>query len=171
MAARSPGKSPLQGSQRLGNANLSDAQGWGKETTKTVYSRDHLKNDPLLKTLQGKITVDFDYKPWQRTSGNPSFSALKKATKNKTKKEQPYGRESSCIVRPFSGPKSGRTVSSAKSLPFQAGMFTVGRRPVSAETTKSACSSICAHPWNKKPRVVDDAEERRRQNAISIMKV
>ena len=174
MAATSPGKTARR-QRRHQNAGHSDAQSWGKEIAKTVYSSDHLKNDPLLKTLQGKITVEFDYKPWQRTSGvgvNTSQSSHKKSVPSKTRYKQPNRRKLSSAVKPSSRPVSGRTVSSIKSfVPLQSGMVTGGIRPFSAETAKSACSSTCVHPWNKKPPVVDDAEEQRKQNAISIMKV
>lgn len=168
MAETSPGRSKHK-FQKAGNL---DVQGSGKKMSNKMYSRDHLKNDPLLKTLEGKITVDFDYKPWQRTSANqdPSSSALKKGLISNARHKQPMKRDLSSAVKPLSRPISGHTVSLTKGLPIPTGMV-VGGRPFSSQTSKSACSSTCAHPWNKKPPVVDNAEQQRKQNAISIMKV
>ena len=141
--------------QRSEQSALSSSRGWGKEAAQRLNTKDQFKNDPLLRTLEGKIAVNFgDYKPWQRTT----LSRLPKD--GQTRRRSP------------SRPLSGLTTVSVGSGPGFAREETmkIGPRPFSAATS-TACSTVCNHPWTKKPQVVDDAEERRKQNVLSILKV
>ncbi|KAJ7376669.1 hypothetical protein OS493_033551 [Desmophyllum pertusum] len=44
-------------------------------------------------------------------------------------------------------------------------------RTLEVQATSTACSTVCNHPWTKKPQIVDDAEERRKLNVLSILKI
>ena len=140
-------------SQKNGQTTLS--RGWGKQAAQRLDTKDQFKNDPLLKTLEGKIAVNFgDYKPWQRT------------TQSRFQNEGQTRRKSAS--RPF----SGQTVVSLGSAPgfSREKTIKIGPRPFSAATS-TACSTVCNHPWTKKPPVVDDAEEKKKENVLSILKV
>ena len=51
--------------QRNEHNALSSSRGWGKQAAQRLNTKDQFKNDPLLRTLEGKIAVNFgDYKPW-----------------------------------------------------------------------------------------------------------
>ena len=141
--------------QRNEQNALSSSHGWGKQAAQRLNTKDQFKNDPLLRTLEGRIAVNFgDYKPWQRTT-------LSRFPKD----AQPRRRSPS---RPLSG-LTTVSVGSGPGLPRQESMI-MGSRPFSAATS-AACSTVCNHPWNKKPQPVDDVEERRKQNVLSILKV
>lgn len=142
-------------SQRNERNAPSSTHGWGKQAAQRLKTKDQFKNDPLLRTLEGRIAVDFgDYKPWQRTT-------LSKFPKDaQTRRRSPS--------RPLSG-LTTVSVGSGPGLPGQESMK-MGPRPFSAATS-TACSTICNHPWTKKPPPLDDAEERRKQNVLSILKV
>lgn len=140
-------------SQKSGQTTLS--RGWGKQAAQRLDTKDQFKNDPLLKTLEGKIAVNFgDYKPWQRT------------TQSRFQNEGQTRRKSA------SRPLSGQTVVSLGSAPgfSREKTIKIGPRPFSAATS-TACSTVCNHPWTKKPPVVDDAEEKKKENVLSILKV
>lgn len=140
-------------SQKSGQTTLS--RGWGKQAAQRLDTKDQFKNDPLLKTLEGKIAVNFgDYKPWQRT------------TQSRFQNEEQTRRKSAS--RPF----SGQTVVSLGSAPgfSREKTIKIGPRPFSAATS-TACSTVCNHPWTKKPPVVDDAEEKKKENVLSILKI
>ena len=141
---------------RVEQDSLSSSRGWGKQAAQRLSTNYQLKNDPLLRTLEGKISVNFrDYKPWQRTS------TVAKATKEiQVKRRTPS--------RPVSGLTTASSVSGPRFAKEESVKATV--RPFSAATS-TACSTICNHPWTKKPQPVDDAKERRRQNVLSILKV
>jgi len=141
-------------SQRTEQNTLSSSRGWGKQAAQRLNTKDQFKNDPLLRTLEGKIAVNFgDYKPWQRTS------LTKLPKESQVKKRSP------------SRPVSGITTVSVGSGPgFAREESKIPARPFSAATS-TACSTVCNHPWTKKPPPVDDAEEKRRQNALSILKI
>ena len=140
--------------QRNENA-LSSSRGWGKQAAQRLNTKDQFKNDPLLRTLEGRIAVNFgDYKPWQRTT----LSRFPKDAQ--TRRRSPS--------RPLSG-LTTVSVGSGPGLPRQES-FKVAPRPFSAATS-TACSTVCNHPWTKKPPPVDDVEERRKQNVLSILKV
>ena len=134
---------------------LSSSRGWGKQAAQRLNTKDQFKNDPLLRTLEGRIAVNFgDYKPWQRTT-------LSRFPKDgQTRRRSPS--------RPLSG-LTTVSVGSGPGLPRQES-FKVAPRPFSAATS-TACSTVCNHPWTKKPQPVDDVEERRKQNVLSILKV
>jgi len=141
-------------SQRTEQNTLPSSRGWGKQAAQRLNTKDQFKNDPLLRTLEGKIAVNFgDYKPWQRTS------LTKLPKESQVKKRSP------------SRPVSGITTVSVGSGPgFAREESKIPARPFSAATS-TACSTVCNHPWTKKPPPVDDAEEKRRQNALSILKI
>ena len=141
-------------SQRTEQNTLPSSRGWGKQAAQRLNTKDQFKNDPLLRTLEGKIAVNFgDYKPWQRTS------LTKLPKESQVKKRSP------------SRPVSGITTVSVGSGPgFAREESKIPARPFSAATS-TACSTVCNHPWTKKPPPVDDAEEKRRQNVLSILKV
>ncbi|KAL9975415.1 hypothetical protein ACROYT_G012576 [Oculina patagonica] len=148
-------RSTMTDNQRTEHNALSSSRGWGKQAAQRLNTKDQFKNDPLLRTLEGKIAVNFgDYKPWQRTT----LSRF-------PKEEQPRKRTSS-------RPLSGLTTVSVGSGPFltREESMKIGARPFSAATS-TACSTVCNHPWTKKPQPVDDAEERRKQNVLSILKI
>ena len=140
-------------------SSLSSSRGWGKEAAKRLNTKDQFKNDPLLRTLEGKIAVDFgDYKPWQRTT-------IPK-----------YLKETQFKKRITSRPVSGRTSASAGStlVVSKENTVKVGPRPYSAAysaAASTACSSVCNHPWTKRPLEIDGSEERRKQTVLSILKV
>lgn len=141
--------------QRNEHNALSSSRGWGKQAAQRLNTKDQFKNDPLLRTLEGRIAVNFgDYKPWQRT------------TLSRFPKEAQIRRRSP------SRPTSGLTTVSVGSGPGLARQesMKIGPRPFSAATS-TACSTVCNHPWTKKPQPVDDVEERRKQNVLSILKV
>lgn len=141
--------------QRAEQNSLSSSRGWGKQAAQRLNTKDQFKNDPLLRTLEGKIAVDFgDYKPWQRTT-------LSK-----------FPRESTGKKRSSSRPVSRLTTVSVGSGPAftREGTMKMPGRPFSAATS-TACSTVCNHPWTKKPPPVDNAEEKRKQNLLSILKV
>ena len=141
--------------QRIENNTLSSSRGWGKQAAQRLNTKDQFKNDPLLRTLEGRIAVNFgDYKPWQRTT----LSRFPKDAQ--TRRRSPS--------RPLSG-LTTVSVGSGPGLPRQES-FKIGPRPFSAATS-TACSTVCNHPWTKKPQPVDDVEERRKQNVLSILKV
>lgn len=141
-------------SQRTEQNTLPSSRGWGKQAAQRLNTKDQFKNDPLLRTLEGKIAVNFgDYKPWQRTS------LTKLPKESQVKKRSP------------SRPVSGITTVSVGSGPgFAREESKIPARPFSAATS-TACSTVCNHPWTKKPPPVDDAEEKRRQNVLSILKI
>ncbi|XP_074615794.1 uncharacterized protein C20orf96-like isoform X1 [Acropora palmata] len=141
---------------RIEQDSISSSRGWGKQAAQRLTTNYQLKNDPLLRTLEGKISVNFrDYKPWQRTS------TMAKATKEtQVKRRTPS--------RPISGLTTASSVSGPRFAREESMKPTV--RPFSAATS-TACSTICNHPWTKKPQPVDDAKERRRQNVLSILKI
>lgn len=142
-------------SERNERNALSSSRGWGKQAAQRLNTKDQFKNDPLLRTLEGRIAVNFgDYKPWQRT------------TLSRFPKEAQIRRRSP------SRPTSGLTTVSVGSGPGLARQesMKIGPRPFSAATS-TACSTVCNHPWTKKPQPVDDVEERRKQNVLSILKV
>lgn len=148
-------RSAMSSYQRNEQHTLSSSRGWGKQAAQRLNTKDQFKNDPLLRTLEGKIGVNFgDYKPWQRTN-------LSKVPK-----------ESQVKKRSPSRPVSGLTTVSVGSGPgfVREESMKIAARPFSAATS-TACSTVCNHPWTKKPPPVDDAEERRRQNVLSILKV
>ena len=141
--------------QRTEQISLSSSRGWGKQAAQRLNTKDQFKNDPLLRTLEGKIAVNFgDYKPWQRTN----LSKFPKESKGKK--------------RSSSRPLSGLTTASVGSGPAFAREESMKMpvRPFSAATS-TACSTVCNHPWTKKPPPVDDAEEKRKQNLLAILKV
>ncbi|CAH3141859.1 unnamed protein product [Porites lobata] len=141
--------------QRTEQISLSSSRGWGKQAAQRLNTKDQFKNDPLLRTLEGKIAVNFgDYKPWQRTN-------LSK-----------FPRESTGKKRSSSRPLSGLTTASVGSGPAFAREESMKMpvRPFSAATS-TACSTVCNHPWTKKPPPVDDAEEKRKQNLLAILKI
>ncbi|CAH3195014.1 unnamed protein product [Porites evermanni] len=141
--------------QRTEQISLSSSRGWGKQAAQRLNTKDQFKNDPLLRTLEGKIAVNFgDYKPWQRTN-------LSK-----------FPRESTGKKRSSSRPLSGLTTASVGSGPAFAREESMKMpvRPFSAATS-TACSTVCNHPWTKKPPQVDDAEEKRKQNLLAILKI
>lgn len=141
--------------QRTEQISLSSSRGWGKQAAQRLNTKDQFKNDPLLRTLEGKIAVNFgDYKPWQRTN-------LSKFPKESTGKK-----------RSSSRPLSGLTTASVGSGPAFAREESMKMpvRPFSAATS-TACSTVCNHPWTKKPPPVDDAEEKRKQNLLAILKI
>ncbi|XP_068692298.1 uncharacterized protein C20orf96-like [Montipora foliosa] len=143
--------------QRTEQNMLSGSRGWGKLAAQRLNTKDQFKNDPLLRILEGKIAVNFrDYKPWQRTT-----SLARPPTK-----EQQIKRKSA------SRPVSGRTtVSTGSGLGFLREESTdVAARPFTAATS-TACSTICNHPWTKKPQPIDDVEEKKRQNALAVLKI
>lgn len=148
-------RSTRSDSQRSGQTALSSPRGWGKQAVQRLNSKEQFKNDPLLKTLEGKIAVNFgDYKPWQRT-------------------RQSRFQNEGQTRRGASRPLSGQTMVSVGSAPGLSREETVkrGPRPFSAATS-TACSTVCNHPWTKKPGpVIDDGEERRRQNVLSVLKI
>ncbi|XP_032218426.2 uncharacterized protein C20orf96 [Nematostella vectensis] len=136
-------------------------KGWGKQATQRLYTKEIFSNDPLLKSLEGKIAVGFgDYKPWQRTS-LPRNRPLLPSRETPVQKRTPS--------RPISG---WNTVSALSRTPgSRAGGITVGERPYSAATQRTNCSSVCAHPWTKKPPPVDDGAFKRHLKLISILEV
>ncbi|KAM7441247.1 hypothetical protein ABFA07_009654 [Porites harrisoni] len=141
--------------QRTEQISLSSSRGWGKQAAQRLNTKDQFKNDPLLRTLEGKIVVNFgDYKPWQRTN-------LSK-----------FPRESTGKKRSSSRPLSGLTTASVGSGPAFAREESMKMpvRPFSAATS-TACSTVCNHPWTKRPPPVDDAEEKRKQNLLAILKI
>ena len=147
----------------------SNAAGWGKKAAERLSNKEQFKNDPLLKTLEGKIAMNYgDYQPWQRTT-NPRHMEKEAPAKAPALSKIARGRPASS--RMSNSARSLKGVRREDTLLSMAG----GARPYSAATvhsTRTACSSVCAHPWIvKKPPPVDDADLRRRQNAISIMKV
>lgn len=141
--------------QRNEHTALSSSRGWGKQAAQRLNTKDQFKNDPLLRTLEGRIAVNFgDYKPWQRTT----LSRFPKDAQ--TRRRSPS--------RPLSG-LTTVSVGSGPGLPRQES-FRIGTRPFSAATS-TACSTVCNHPWTKKPQPVDGVEARRKQNVLSILKV
>lgn len=171
ISGRSDNKMAAEGIQRMKSLSssrydpkgYSDSSGWGKQAAQRLSNKDQFKNDPLLKTLEGKIAVNYgDYKPWQRTT-SPRYGVKAKPGQGPAPSKRVRGR-----------PASSRMSNSAASFRGfrRDDTVLVGPRPFSAATVQTACSSICAHPWIvKKPPPVDDAEERRKQSTISIMKV
>lgn len=148
-------RSTVPDNQRTEHSALSGSRGWGKQAAQRLNTKDQFKNDPLLRTLEGKIAVNFgDYKPWQRTN----FSRV-------LAKEAPRKRTTS---RPLSGLTTA-SVGSGPGLTREESMK-IGARPFSAATS-TACSTVCNHPWTKKPPPVDNAEEKRKHNALAILKV
>lgn len=140
-------------SQKNGQTTLS--RGWGKQAAQRLDTKDQFKNDPLLKTLEGKIAVNFgDYKPWQRTTQSRFQNVGQTRRKSASR------------------PLSGQTVVSLGSAPgfSREKTIKIGPRPFSAATS-TACSTVCNHPWTKKPPVVDDAEEKKKENVLSILKI
>lgn len=147
--------STISSNQRTEQYGLISSRGWGKQAAQRLNTKDQFKNDPLLRTLEGKIAVNFgDYKPWQRTT------LTEVQRESQVKKKIP------------SRPGSGLTTVSVGSGPGLARQEStkIVARPFSAATS-TACSTICNHPWTKKRPPVDDAEEKRRQNVLSILKV
>lgn len=148
-------RSTMSDYQRTDQSALSSSRGWGKQAAQRLNTKDQFKNDPLLRTLEGKMAVNFgDYKPWQRTTLSR------------------FPRESQARRKSPSRPMSGLTTVSVGSGPGFAReeSMKIGPRPYSAATS-TACSTVCNHPWTKKPQIVDDAEERRKLNVLSILKV
>lgn len=148
-------RSTMTDNQRTEHGALSSSRGWGKQAAQRLNTKDQFKNDPLLRTLEGKIAVNFgDYKPWQRTTLSR------------------FPKEAQARKRSPSRPLSGLTTVSVGSGPglTREESMKIGARPFSAATS-TACSTVCNHPWTKKPQPVDDVEERRKQNVLSILKV
>ena len=145
-------RSTMISHQRNEQHALSSSRGWGKQAAQRRNTKDQFKNDPLLRTLEGKIAVNFgDYKPWQRTKV-PRESQLKKKSPSR--------------------PVSGLTAVSVGSGPgFAREETTKVARPLFSAATSTACSTVCNHPWTKKPSPIVHAEEKRKQNLLSILKV
>lgn len=150
-------RSTVSRHQRTEEHGLSSSRGWGKQAAQRLNTKDQFKNDPLLRTLEGKIAVnfgDYNYKPWQRTT----FSRVPK--ESQVKKKSPS--------RPVSG-LTAMSVGSGPGLSSEEATKIVPR-PFSAATS-TACSTVCNHPWTKKAAPIDDAEEKRRQNLLPVLKV
>ena len=148
-------RSTMSSYQRTEPNAIASSRGWGKEAAQRLNTKDQFKNDPLLRTLEGKIAVNFgDYKPWQRTT-------LSKFPKDFQVKNRSSSRPLSGLTTVSVGSGPGFAREESMKMPI---------RPFSAATS-TACSTVCNHPWTKKPQPVDDAEEKRKQNVLSILKV
>lgn len=136
------------------------SSGWGKQAAKRFDTSELFNKDPLLKSLQEKISVGFgDYKPWQRTS-LPRNAAPTKPTTPKS------------VGRPSNRPISSRQTRSS----YSAGGTSKGGndidRPTSGITLRSQCSSVCFHPWMKKTVITPVYTlDKRKLKFLSVLRV
>ena len=142
------------------DSNSSASGGWGKQATKRFNASEVFKNDPLLKSLEGKIAVGFgDYRPWQRTS-LPRNALPVKATASKTTRKE------------SSRPISSRMTRSSYSAGGTSKGGLENERQLSAASIHTQCSSVCLHPWLKKPVLTPTfGVDKKRQKIISIIRV
>jgi hypothetical protein len=156
----------VSSSQRFGQGSLgrdsstSSSGGWGKQAAKRFNTTEVFKKDPLLKSLEGKIAVGFgDYKPWQRTNLPRYVPPIRSVEGTKSKKLQ-------------SRPLSSRTTHSTYSVGGTSRGGPDNDRPQSATTLHTQCSSVCLHPWIKKPILTPiNAYDKKTRKNISLLKV
>lgn len=156
----------MSSSQRFGQGSFgrdpstSSSEGWGKQATKRFNTSEVFKKDPLLKSLQGKIAVGFgDYKPWQRTNFPRYVPPIKPTESGKAKKVQ-------------SRPLSSHTTHSTFSVGGTSKGGPDSDRPHSAMTLHTQCSSVCMHPWIRKPVLTPiNTYDKKTRKTISLIKV
>lgn len=156
----------MSSSQRFGqgsfgrDSSTSSSGGWGKQATKRFNTSEVFKKDPLLKSLQGKIAVGFgDYKPWQRTNFPRYVPPIKPTESGKAKKVQ-------------SRPLSSHTTHSTFSVGGTSKGGPDSDRPHSAMTLHTQCSSVCMHPWIRKPVLTPiNTYDKKTRKTISLIKV
>lgn len=148
--------------QITSTGNLSGSQGsngWGKQAAKRFDTTEVFKNDPLLQRLEGKIAVDFgDYKPWQRTSF-PRNALPPKPTPPRDSMKVSNRPLSSRITRSCSTAATSRAGHD-------------NERPTSGFTIHTQCSSVCLHPWLKKPVIVPSGLfDKKKNKFLSVLRV
>lgn len=157
MSSNKWSRSSSQGASFAVSSSSPTSSGWGKKATKRIDTAEVFKKDPLLKSLEGKIAVGFgDYKPWQRTSLPRNAFPTKSVTSKSTRKSL------------------NRPISVVTRSTYSAGGTSKGRqdyeRPTSGVTIYSQCSSVCLHPWLKKPVSTPSFfTDKRKQKFLSVL--